>query len=371
MGLDAIDWNNKGYSLAGKGLHREAIAAYDHAISLDPSNPIFHKNKEKALIALQRPKKVKPITSKFEDAIEDAIDWNNKGYSLAGNGLHREAIAAYDHAISLDPSNPIFYKNKENAMSALQRQKKVKPITSKFEETIEQKSKSKLEYAIYWNNKAGSLFKQGQIDKAIIAYDRAISLDPTHPIFWKNKAKALKAIGRDEESESARELFECINAQTNRNPPEFAISLNNKGYSLAEQGNHIKAIDAYNLAIKAHPNFADAWNNLGYSLAELGRIDEAITACYRAVELNPEFAYSWIEKWLFLPELVQNQGNIIPMTDVTEPEVENLLSTSPRFCNHTSDPIKMEPVFIRSNGNMNKYIFCGWICPDCGQYQKG
>ena len=301
---------------------------------------------------------------------EDAIDWNNKGYSLAGEGYLLEAIAAYDHAITLDPSNPIFHKNKEKALSVLQRQKNVKSITSKFEDTIEQKSKSKLDYAIDWNNKAGFLFKQGQIDEAIIAYDRAISLDPTHPIFWKNKAKALKAIGRDEESESAHELFESIHAQKKLSPSEDAIDWNNKGYSLAEQGNHTEAIDAYNLAIKTDPNFAEAWNNLGYSLAELGRIDEAITACYRAVELNPEFAYSWIEKWLFLPELVQNQGYIIPMNEVTEPEIEDSSSTSARFCNHTSVPIKMEPVFIRSKENTNKYSICGWICPDCGQFQK-
>jgi len=301
---------------------------------------------------------------------EDAIDWNNEGYSLAGKGLHREAIDAYNHAITLDPSNPIFHKNKEKALSALKRQKKLKSCTSEYEDTIEQKPMSKLDYAIDWNNKAGSLFKQGRVDEAIIAYDRAISLDPTHPIFWKNKAKALKAIGKDEESESAHELFESINAQKSLKPPEDAISWNNKGYSLAEQGNHIEAVDAYNLAIKAHPNFADAWNNLGYSLAELGRIDEAITACFRAVEFKPEFAYSWIEKWLFLPELLKNQ-NITPINNVNEPESEqSSLLLSPRFCNHPSSPIKMEPVFIRSKENTKKYSICGWICPDCGQYQK-
>lgn len=300
---------------------------------------------------------------------EDAIDWNNEGYSLAGKGLHREAIAAYDHAITLDPSNPIFHKNKEKALSALQRQKKVKSSTLGLEDAIEQQPKSKLDYAIDWNNRAGSLFKEGRIDEAIIAYDRAISLDPTHPIFWKNKAKALKAIGKEEESESAHELFECILAQKSLKIPEDAISWNNKGYSLAEQGNHIEAIDAYNLAIKAHPNFADAWNNLGYSLAELGRIDEAITACYRAVEFKPEFAYSWIEKWLFLPELVQNQEKITPINDVTEPESEDSPSES-RFCNHTSNQIKMELVFIRSKENTNEYLVCGWICPDCGKYQN-
>jgi len=302
---------------------------------------------------------------------EDAIDWNNKGYSLAGKGLHREALAAYNHAISLDPANPVFLKNKEKALSALQRQKNGKSNAPVSEDSIEQKSKSKQDYAIDWNNNAGALFKQGRIDEAIIAYDRAISLDPTHPIFWKNKAKALKTAGRIEDSESAQELFESIQAQKNISPSDDAIYWNNKGFSLAEEGDHIEAIDAFNLAIKKHPNFADAWNNLGYSLAELGRIDEAITACYRAVELKTEFAYSWIEKWLFLPELVQNPENIIPINDTTDSESEYPLSSiSPQFCNHGSGPIEMDPVFIRSRENLNKYLVCGWICPDCGHYRK-
>jgi tetratricopeptide (TPR) repeat protein len=118
-------------------------------------------------------------------------------------------------------------------------------------------------------------------------------------------------------------LYESIQAQRAVSPSNEAIYWNNKGFTLAEEGNHIEAVDAFNHAIKEHPYFADAYNNLGYSLSELGRIEEAITACYRAVELKPEFAYSWIEKWLFLPELVKNPENIIPTTDLKVNESED------------------------------------------------
>jgi len=302
---------------------------------------------------------------------KDAIDWNNLGYILDGEGRLLEAIAAYDQAIALDPTNSIFQKNKESALRALERQQNGTSCTSRRKDAADQNLKSKQDYAIDWNNKAGSLFKEGRKDEAIVAYDRAISLDPTHPIFWKNKAKVLRSVGRAAEAESAYELFESINDQKKLNRPEDAIYWNNKGYSLAEQGNHSEAIDAYNLAIKSDPTFAEAWNNLGYSLASLGRIDEAITACYRAVEFKPEFAYSWIEKWLYLPELVQNQGNMFPTNDVSKQEPGDSPSlTPPKFCNHTSGPIQMEPVFIRSKGNLKKYSACGWICPNCGQFQK-
>jgi tetratricopeptide (TPR) repeat protein len=238
---------------------------------------------------------------------KDAIDWNNKCYALAGRGQLHEALAAIDHAISLDASNPVFYRNRERILIKLTGQKNAKPDISENKDTPEQTHKSKLDYAIWWNNKAWHLYQQGEFREAINAFDRAISLDPTQPIFWKNKAKALKAAGKDSESEIAQELFESIKDQKNFYPSEEAISWNNKGYSLAEKGDHAGAIDAFNRAIGVYPNFADAYNNLGFSMAELGRIDEAIAACYHAVELDPKFAYPWIERLLFLPELVQYQ----------------------------------------------------------------
>jgi len=303
---------------------------------------------------------------------EDAIDWNNKGYCLAGKGLQLEAIEAYNHAISLDPTNPIFHKNREKALSALKRQEKENVIRPTFKDTIEQKTKSKQDFAIEWNNRAGALFKEGKINEAVLAYDRAISLDPTHPIFWKNKAKALKNAGRVEEATSAQELSESITAQKKLQPSDDAVYWNNKGYTLAEDGKHIEAIDAFNRAIKIFPNFPDAYNNLGYSLAELGRIDEAITACYRAVELKPEFAYSWIEKWLFLPEWVANPARIIPVSDGTDcQDDDDLTSCSPIFCNHMQGPVEMEPLFIRSKKNgSHQYSVFAWVCPDCGQFRR-
>ena len=49
---EAITWSNEGYSLAGKKNYAEALAAYIKAISLAPEEPIFWKNKAKALEAL-------------------------------------------------------------------------------------------------------------------------------------------------------------------------------------------------------------------------------------------------------------------------------------------------------------------------------
>ena len=121
----------------------------------------------------------------------DAIEWNNKGITYHGMKLFEEANEAYDRAIAIDPENPIFWNNKEKLSRDIRKQKSTK-LKSHSDETAPEGKKTKSEYAIYWNNKGAALYHQGFESEALAAFDRAISLDPTHPIFWKNKAKVLR-----------------------------------------------------------------------------------------------------------------------------------------------------------------------------------
>lgn len=43
-----------------------------------------------------------------------------------------------------------------------------------------------------------------------------------------------------------------------------------KGVKMQYSGQHVKALDLYNSAIKLHPNFAEAYFNKGFALDNLG-----------------------------------------------------------------------------------------------------
>jgi len=299
----------------------------------------------------------------------DAIEWNNKGITYHGMKLFEEANEAYDRAIAIDPENPIFWNNKEKLSRDIRKQKSTK-LKTRSDDSPQKEKKSKLEYAIYWNNKGAALYHQGFESEALAAFDRAISLDPTHPIFWKNKAKVLKKTGHEEDAKTAIALSDAIITEKDQKNSEEAIEWNNKGYTFAEDGKHEEAITAFNCALESNPGFAEAWNNKGYSLAELGRTDEAITACCRAIELNPAFARSWIENWFSFKEMACEEEESPSLHDLFESDDKMTLSEATLLCDHRSGPIEMERVFIRSDDKMGKYIPCGWICPDCGQYQR-
>ena len=84
--LAARAYFSVGYLFYLQGKHKDAIAAYDQAMHLDPDN---------------------------------AADYNNRGTPKNALGRHEDAIADYNQAIRLKPDNDLAYFNRGNAKNAL------------------------------------------------------------------------------------------------------------------------------------------------------------------------------------------------------------------------------------------------------------
>jgi predicted TPR repeat methyltransferase len=101
--------------------------------------------------------------------------------------------------------------------------------------------------ADWFSNLGIILQSDGQLDKAIAAYQRAIALDPGHANAHSNLGVLLRATGQTAEAELA-----------------------------------------YRTAIQLNPDHIDAYTNLGILLNGLGRTQEA-TACYcKVITLRPK-----------------------------------------------------------------------------------
>jgi len=100
-GFDSNDvwgWRNKGSALYFLGKYDEAIECYDHAIKIDPNNPVV---------------------------------WNNKGLALYHLGKYDEAILSYDHAIKIDPSDADAWNSKGNSLNSLDKKDEAKKCHDK------------------------------------------------------------------------------------------------------------------------------------------------------------------------------------------------------------------------------------------------
>ena len=134
-----------------------------------------------------------------------------------------------------------------------------------------------------YNNLANALAKQGKVDEAISAAERALEVQPDFAIAHYNLGNLYVRRGR---LDLAQRHFE----EALRLLPNYADAHSNYGQLLAERGNVAAGVVSLQRAIALNPGLSRAHLNLGVALAKSGRMDEAITRLRQAVILNPEAA---------------------------------------------------------------------------------
>ena len=70
---------------------------------------------------------------------------------------------------------------------------------------------------------------------------------------------------------------------------DTAVSANNDGLVLNNQGEYQEAIVAFTKAIELDPSLATAYSNRGWAFIKLGQYEQATADYDRAAELDPSF----------------------------------------------------------------------------------
>ena len=216
----------------------------------------------------------------------DAVDFNNKGVSLANLGRHEEALTCYERALEINPRDGIAWSNKGVALADLGRY--AEALTC-FERALEINPRKSLA----WSNKGLALKKLGRPAEALTCYERALEINPRLAEAWSDKGVALKNLGRHAEALTCYERALEIN-------PRKSLAWSNKGVALADLGRPAEALTCYQRALEINPRDPEAWYNRGVALAKLGRPDEALTCYERALEINPRFPEAWFNKGVVL-----------------------------------------------------------------------
>jgi tetratricopeptide (TPR) repeat protein len=124
--------------------------------------------------------------------------------------------------------------------------------------------------------------REGQHERAVEMFGRAIEAAPGNAEYRWNYAAACFALKRFDEAVEAY-------GEASRLSPGSAAYRNDIGVVLARQGKHDEAAECYREAIRLNPAFPDAHNNLGNAIRVKGRLDEAV-ACYQeALRLRPAY----------------------------------------------------------------------------------
>ena len=149
-----------------------------------------------------------------------------------------------------------------------------------------------------------ALARQGRLEEARAAYQRAVALAPDHADARYNLGVVLRDQGRMAQAQAAFEAALALR-------PDHAESHNNLGMALAAQGRHGDAAACFRKALALKPDHARAHSNLGVALMALDRLEPAADCFRRAVALSPGYAKAHNN----LGVALQHQGRFAPARD--------------------------------------------------------
>ncbi len=127
-----------------------------------------------------------------------------------------------------------------------------------------------------------ALFQTGQIDKAIVQYQKALEIKPDFAEAHNNLGSSLLQIGRV--NEAIAHFQRALEIK-----PDFVEAHDNLGSSLLQIGRVDEAIIQYRKAIELQPHLVQAYNDLAYALIQKRMASEAIACYQKAIELQPQF----------------------------------------------------------------------------------
>ena len=140
-----------------------------------------------------------------------------------------------------------------------------------------------------WIDAGRDASKAHRLHESIIAYDKAIKINPMNSDAWIEKGLAFRDLGKSNEAIAAFDNAIEIN-------PQNFNAWFQKGFVLINSNKNDEALAAYEKSIEIDPKNSPAWYDKGNALSNLGKYDEAIKAYDKAIELDPRNSLAWNDK---------------------------------------------------------------------------
>lgn len=154
-------------------------------------------------------------------------------------------------------------------------------VVERQKQNLEQEEKKRLVSESRRLNNSGVIaYHNGQYEKALELFKKAIELNPEFTEGYNNLGLTYTEL-KDEEkaTEAFKKAIEL--------DPDLSATYNNLGYAFYRMGSYEEAIEMYNEAIGRSKDNSSAYTNLGNAYYKLNRIEEAIEAWKKALEIDP------------------------------------------------------------------------------------
>jgi len=251
----------------------------------------------------------------------------HRGFLLARDGRHEEAVALYRAVLADHPMHPELYLSLAASLDALKRSDEA---MGELHAALEEHPR----WPLVRCKLAETLWQQGAIDEAVEQYRTALRHDPDCSLGHLQLGKLLldRVATEGEIDEGIQHLRQALDDVHTRVPahvelgralevmgkpsraryhyraaletrPHDVVALYNLARLLADDGEVDQAAELYRRVLALDPGYARAHINLGMLLFQHGHRQEAMAHCHEALRLLPDTSKEAIEVRRFLEQL--------------------------------------------------------------------
>ncbi|MBP6773723.1 MAG: tetratricopeptide repeat protein [Gemmatimonadaceae bacterium] len=259
----------RGFVLGDMGRHEAAVAATQHAASLNPSLQSLQSN-----LSLEQ---AEPVAAMGLDTVpERGMARYGLGLAFRQRGYFEEARREFERSRAQG----------EDAMLAQHAIAELDLIAGQFaaaRESYDALLRAQPDHPRYWNEYGVALHQGGDVEGAADAYRSALRFDPRYALAYNNLGVALDDLG---DADGARDAL----VRASEIDPTLSRAARNLGLWHLQRENPLAAMKVLRDLVAFHEDDADAWYALGLACHRLGWNDEAEGAFTRAVRERPTHA---------------------------------------------------------------------------------
>ncbi|WP_413167598.1 tetratricopeptide repeat protein [Capilliphycus salinus ALCB114379] len=159
--------------------------------------------------------------------------------------------------------------------------------------------------AVAWIDQGISLSEFNQYERAKIALETGLKIEPNHSSALVNLCAAFNKIGNYQDALTACEG--ALQTDGNLYESDPADAYLQKGQALAGLSRYEEAITSIDTALNLKPESAIAWNTKSVILWQAQNYREALQANDRALALDQNYFQGWFNRGGILRAIQQNQ----------------------------------------------------------------